>query len=232
MKDLLRQDAKVPGTVCAGWMGSRQDATPLRLPSRRREAIRLLVQSSLRTEYLMGMFDRFYDLRRRAGRISEGGSPIFVERKLGQSPTYFSTGAKPVCRADKSPAGPNRRIGKAKAARQAYEAAKRDLLCGNLWLVVSIAKHYCHRGLSLLDLVQEGNLGLMRAVEKVRCRPRRPFLRYASFWIKQAIRKALDAHAGPIKVSPYAGHAICQMRIPREAALPGPLPRTQPGRAS
>jgi RNA polymerase sigma factor (sigma-70 family) len=85
-------------------------------------------------------------------------------------------------------------------------------LRGNLRLVFSIAKRYCHRGVSLLDLVQEGNLGLMRAVDKASCLFACRFSHYAASWITHTIRRAVGAHSGVIKMPPYAVKAINRMR--------------------
>ncbi len=110
------------------------------------------------------------------------------------------------------PATLARRIAAAKASRQAYDAAKRVLLCANLRLVFSIAKRYCHRGVGLLDLVQEGNLGLMRAVDKACCSFDCRFSHYAAAWITFMIQRAIGEHAGPIKITPYSVQATARMR--------------------
>src|SRR5262249_7858679 len=72
-----------------------------------------------------------------------------------------------------------------------YEQAKRDLSGGNLRLVVSIAKKYRNRGLSFLDIIQEGNTGLMRAVDKYEYKRGYKFSTYATWWIRQAITRAI-----------------------------------------
>jgi RNA polymerase primary sigma factor len=81
-----------------------------------------------------------------------------------------------------------------------YEEAKRSLSSGNLRLVVSIAKRYRNRGMSFLDLIQEGNTGLMRAVDKYEHRRGFKFSTYATWWIRQAIARALADKARTIRI--------------------------------
>jgi RNA polymerase primary sigma factor len=93
-----------------------------------------------------------------------------------------------------------------------YDAAKRELAAGNLRLVVSIAKRYRHRGLSFLDLIQEGNSGLMRAVDKFEHARGFKFSTYATWWIRQAITRAIADQSRTIRVPVHMVDMITKLR--------------------
>lgn len=93
-----------------------------------------------------------------------------------------------------------------------YEQAKRDLSGGNLRLVVSIAKKYRNRGLTFLDIIQEGNTGLMRAVDKYEYRRGYKFSTYATWWIRQAITRAIADHARTIRIPVHMIETMSKLR--------------------
>jgi RNA polymerase primary sigma factor len=92
-----------------------------------------------------------------------------------------------------------------------YQQARRELAEGNLRLVVAIAKRYRGRGLSFADLIQEGNRGLMRAVDKYEHRMGFKFGTYATWWIRQGITRALNDHARTVRVPCHQVGTLAEM---------------------
>jgi RNA polymerase primary sigma factor len=106
----------------------------------------------------------------------------------------------------------DKRLRAIEAVYAQYEEAKRRLSGGNLRLVVSIAKKYRNRGLSFLDIIQEGNTGLMRAVDKYEYRRGYKCSTYATWWIRQAITRAIADHARTIRIPVHMIETMSKLR--------------------
>ncbi len=104
------------------------------------------------------------------------------------------------------------RVELTRSVHQNYERAKQELSGGNLRLVVSIAKKYRNRGLSFLDLIQEGNTGLMRAVDKYEYRRGFKFSTYATWWIRQAITRSIADQARTIRIPVHMIETMSNIR--------------------
>ena len=111
-----------------------------------------------------------------------------------------------------SPRGILQRARNSRKYHQSFEAAKRELSSSNLRLVVSIAKKYRNRGMSFLDLIQEGNTGLMRAVDKYEYRRGFKFSTYATWWVRQAITRAIADQARTIRIPVHMIDVLSRLR--------------------
>lgn len=117
-----------------------------------------------------------------------------------------------VLSTQESPRSLKKRVEEATRLHREFEDVKRELSSGNLRLVVSIAKKYRNRGLSFLDLIQEGNTGLMRAVDKYEYRRGFKFSTYATWWIRQAITRAIADQARTIRIPVHMIDVLSKLR--------------------
>ena len=117
-----------------------------------------------------------------------------------------------------------RRYARVQATEDTVREEKRYLMEANLRLVVSIAKRYMNRGLSFLDLIQEGNLGLMKAVDRFQFRRGFKFSTYATWWIRQSISRAIADHGRTIRLPVHVIESLNRLEKERKAL------RTENGR--
>lgn len=96
------------------------------------------------------------------------------------------------------------------------EYARRDMIRANLRLVISIAKRYMHLGVPFLDLIEEGNLGLMRAVDKFNAKRGFRFSTYAAWWIKQSITRSISDQGKMIRIPVYMNELIAKWKKTKE----------------
>ena len=158
--------------------------------------MRQLEQFSQRMDYLS---ERVADLR------EKGTQPLELDRCLGELRQLIMT-------TQESPRSLRRRVEEFRKSYKEYEAVKRQLSSGNLRLVVSIAKKYRNRGMSFLDLIQEGNTGLMRAVDKYEYRRGFKFSTYATWWIRQAITRSIADQARTIRIPVHMIDMLSKLR--------------------
>jgi RNA polymerase primary sigma factor len=185
-----------------------------RLVLRRRKAVRLVEELNLRTQRLQPVMDQIVEISKRMDMLREqikelrGHGPASeVAQKLRRELHYLMRITL------ESPATLARRISQTLDYQSRYDAAKRVLSAGNLRLVVSIAKRYRNRGLSFLDLIQEGNTGLMRAVDKFEHARGYKFSTYATWWIRQAITRAIADQSRTIRMPVHMIETMSRVRI-------------------
>ena len=192
---------------------SQKAAARKRFLARRIKLVQLVEELSLRSRRVSPLIpqlrkfsDRMVGLRQRIGELGNSPANLREKNRLKNE----------LCRlvrsCQESPASLARKVTDCERYYEEFENAKRNLSSCNLRLVVSIAKKYRNRGMSFLDLIQEGNTGLMRAVDKYDYRRGFKFSTYATWWIRQAITRAIADQARTIRIPVHMIDVLSKLR--------------------
>lgn len=185
----------------------------LSLARRRRRCVRLIEELGLRTQRIeaalpvVEKFSRTID--ELADRLSEHKRQ---RRPAAERKPWLQEFRQMLIACQETPSSLRNRVRYLRKVFSEYQQAKRELSEGNLRLVVSIAKKYRNRGLSFLDLIQEGNAGLMRAVDKFEYRRGFKFCTYATWWIRQAITRAVADQSRTIRIPVHMVETMSRVR--------------------
>jgi RNA polymerase primary sigma factor len=200
----LLRESRTPGTA--------RKAASDRITQRRRRAVTLLEELPLRTSRITplmrkldAMISKLESIRTELDKRGKALPPDEVEAMKEELNGLIDLVME-------QPTDLRERVDSARQVFKEYEDAKRKLAGGNLRLVVSIAKKYRNRGLSFLDIIQEGNTGLMRAVDKYEYRRGYKFSTYATWWIRQAITRAIADHARTIRIPVHMIETMSKLR--------------------
>jgi len=183
------------------------------LGRRRRRAVRLIEELGLRTQRIenrIGLLEKFLqrlnEIDAQVKQLGRSKQDLELREQLQKERRQIMTACQ------ETPTSLRNRVAVLNRVYSDYQQAKRELSEGNLRLVVSIAKKYRNRGLSFLDLIQEGNAGLMRAVDKFEYRRGFKFCTYATWWIRQAITRAVADQSRTIRIPVHMVETMSRVR--------------------
>ena len=211
MNYLIRENEKDFGVVInkTKTATERGDARK-RFFSRRNKLVILIEELSLRSRRICPLIREMKKFSERINWLKEqlvSDEVSAVERRR-----FRSEYIRLIRMCQESPTSLTKRVAESEKHFAAFESAKRKLSSCNLRLVVSIAKKYRNRGMSFLDLIQEGNTGLMRAVDKYEYRRGFKFSTYATWWIRQAITRAIADQARTIRIPVHMIDVLSRLR--------------------
>jgi RNA polymerase primary sigma factor len=183
------------------------------LKMRRRKAVTLVEELSIRTQKVQPLMKKLDQISQRMDELERQITDLEGHRHAREDVANARQELRDMMMLTlEDPGSLRRRVLAIRERFTEYEEAKRALSGGNLRLVVSIAKKYRNRGLSFLDLIQEGNTGLMRAVDKYEYRRGYKFSTYATWWIRQAITRAIADQARTIRIPVHMIETMSKLR--------------------
>jgi RNA polymerase primary sigma factor len=199
---------------------ARRKAAWQALAKRRRRAVMLVEELGLRTQRIESMISALENFSFRVDELKSQIEQMRKDRRPASERKPLVIEYRNILRVtQETPTSLRNRVNFLKEVYSKYQRAKRGLSEGNLRLVVSIAKKYRNRGLSFLDLIQEGNAGLMRAVDKFEYRRGFKFCTYATWWIRQAITRAVADQSRTIRIPVHMVETMSRVRNVSRALL-------------
>ncbi len=200
--------------------GAEKIVARRRFLNRRAKLVILIEELSLRSRRISPLIKQLRHFSNRMKLIrSQLADPTQCDLSLADQKRMRGELCRMVVLCRESPAGLEKRVMDCERFYTEFENAKRQLSSCNLRLVVSIAKKYRNRGMSFLDLIQEGNTGLMRAVDKYEYRRGFKFSTYATWWIRQAITRAIADQARTIRIPVHMIDVLSRLRNIQKALL-------------
>ncbi|MGL4595712.1 MAG: sigma-70 family RNA polymerase sigma factor, partial [Thermoguttaceae bacterium] len=183
-----------------------------RFMERRRRALNLIEELSLRTRRIHALMKQLETMSFRMDEIQQ----LLRDKSVSILPDRRELLQKElrslILLTQESPKSLRKRCELIRKSLSEYENAKSEFSRSNLRLVISVAKKFRNRGLGFLDLIQEGNTGLMRAVDKFEHRRGFKFSTYATWWIRQAITRAIAEQARTIRIPVHMIDALTRLR--------------------